>query len=59
MIDPGDSIYWNWSYNKIDEDIEYYEPVIRKWTEWQWMSIPMTADDIIDTMLFIKRIKER
>jgi hypothetical protein len=58
-MNEWDSKYWNWSYTQSDEDIEYYEPIIRKWTEWKWMSTPMTADDLIDTMLFIKRIKER
>jgi hypothetical protein len=54
----------NWS----DEDYEFIEehyavinrdPIIRKWEEWELINTPMTADDLLDTVLFIKRIKER
>lgn len=34
-------------------------PVIRKWSEWEWVNTPMTEEDLRDTMLFVKNIKER
>jgi len=64
-MNEWDSRNWNWSYSSDSTNIGWndgigsYKPIIRKWTEWQWMSTPITADDVIDTMLFIKRIKER
>lgn len=51
----------------IDPDIEKYyweavnaetiaSPIIRTFDEWQKLSEPLTEDDLIDTMLFIKRL---
>jgi len=58
----------NWTLEEADFNQYYWEsvnaehvgtPVIRTWDEWNRLEAPMTTDDLIDTMLFIKRIKER
>lgn len=57
-----------WFYDGLDEwelrqvlhsemvHVPWVKPVIRSMKDWQMIETPMTKDDVLDTMLWIRKL---